>query len=228
MDGGTGEQGRILTVANIVLAVFIAAALIGFAIFGFVKDPPKEKSGTQHADTAARLRDRVIDPAKLIEAEIFPQRSFAVQSHRYTLLAQENLHSCPSAARGDRLIQALGNYECNQVIRGTMRDDSGQYAATLGIANLADAPGAAEIDQLLNDPGGNGAFTLQSLPNADNRLKSRKKVIDHRSQGHYLLFVTVVKLDVPDYDATDPVVTAMLRDGLDRLASVINARAPGG
>ncbi|MGH3430065.1 MAG: hypothetical protein ACRDQZ_21270 [Mycobacteriales bacterium] len=227
MDGGTGEQGRILTVVNMVLAVFIAAALIGFGIFGFVKDPPKDKSATQHADAAARLRDRVIDPAKLTEAEVFPQRSFTVQSDHYTLLAQEDLHSCPSAARGDRLIQALGNYECNQTIRGTMRDDSDQYAATLGIVNLADAPGAAEIDQLLNDPGRNWAFTLQSLPNVDNRVKSRKKVIDHRSQWHYLLFVTVVKLGVSDYDATDPVVTAILRDGLDRLASVINARAPG-
>src|SRR5438128_1986077 len=101
MDGGTDKQDRILTVANTVIAIFIAAALVVFGILGFVKDPPKAQRTPQRADANARLRDRIIDPKLLTQAEVFPQRRFTVASNHYTLLAQEDSKSCPPTARGD-------------------------------------------------------------------------------------------------------------------------------
>jgi len=60
-----------LTVVNIALAALIAAALVGFGLFDFVIDPPRHRPTTQHVDSAARLRDRNIDPAKLTQTEVF-------------------------------------------------------------------------------------------------------------------------------------------------------------
>lgn len=216
---------RRVHVVNVVLAVLVVFVAAGFVAAYLVQG--SDDSGTSKGDEALRLRDRGLDRKTFGIGELFPEQSFAVDNRRYTVLTKETSQRCDRTAIGP-LIATLSKYECSQVVRGTARDEFNQFAATLGVVNLADAPSAAEVDSLLQNPSVNGAFTLLTTPAIEPDLTAQKKVIDRDHVGHYVLFVTVTKLRVTEFEAGDPALTRLLKDCLTHLKDSVTKHGADG
>ncbi len=226
----TGGARRTLVWVNVALSLLIVVALVfcGIALLGNNSSSVRTPSRTLDVEVGERIRDRVGDPEKLRDSELFQARSFTIDLRRYTVSGISHTEQCEQTAHGDLVPRALEVYGCNQVLRATLLDESGQFAATWGIANLADAPGAAALDSLLNSPSDNGGFTLLQTPSIDNRLEARKSASAHRQTGHYVLFVIVVKLEVSDYDVNDPAIAQIATDAIGHLDAVVTDHASDG
>ncbi len=210
---------------NVVLTLLITVALIFSGIQ--LLDLMSLRASSRTPDTAAgqRIRDRVGDPERLRDSELFEARSFTIDSRSYTVSDIAEATPCRQATHGDRVPRALEAYDCNQVLRATLLDKSEQFATTWGVVNLADAPGAAALESLLNRPNVYGGFTLLQTPRIDAKLKTRKTAIAHRRTGHYVVFVIVIKLDVLDYDTNDAAIAQIVNDGISHLDKVVTDHA---
>ena len=216
---------RKIQVVNLVLVVLVALAAATFTSIYLVQN--SGDSDSAKVDETLRLRDRGVDTKKLTIGELFPEQSFVLDNRRYNVLTKESSERCDRTAIGP-LVTTLEKYECSQVVRGTVRDEFNQFVATLGVVNLADAPSAAEVDSLLQNPSVNGAFTLLTTAAIEPDLTAQKKVIDRDHLGHYVLFVTVTKLRVTEFEPGDPALTRLLKACLAHLKAAVTKHGSGG
>ena len=74
----------------------------------------------------------------------------------------------------------------------------------------------------------NGAFTLLTTAAIEPDLTAQKKVIDRDHLGHYVLFVTVTKLRVTEFEPGDPALTRLLKACLAHLKAAVTKHGSGG
>ncbi|GAB3999618.1 hypothetical protein GCM10029992_28930 [Glycomyces albus] len=113
-------------------------------------DTEPSEDDASDADEAPEVVDpiesRETDPEPLSVAELFGSSTFtpAGADGSYEVLETEELADC-SEAGIEELAELLADSGCTQVVRATVIDSGGEFAATAGVVNLTDAAEAEEL-----------------------------------------------------------------------------------
>ncbi|PZG17828.1 hypothetical protein C1I98_38560 [Spongiactinospora gelatinilytica] len=109
---------------------------------------------------------RTTDKHPLTLKEVFPD----AKAGSYVRTARRLDKKCKDAATGDKLVKALDDADCNQMLRATYRDKSGKIIGTVGVANLKTAKQASKVV----DAAAGGALEdyVKPLPGKDEATKT--------------------------------------------------------
>jgi hypothetical protein len=206
------------------LAAMIVLGLTAMAGFFMVAD---ERHGPE-AIAAGRdpLASRAVDPVPLSVGEVFPDSVAArpAASPAYQISVTHSDTDCGRATTGT-LGAVLAGYGCDQVVRAALAAPYSGFRVTAGLFNLADADGAAAVDDMVRrlvETGDGGFAALADDPDA-----SPTSPVGWRVRGHYLLYCvitgpggTLVAGDDPYVERiTSELVDGYLADALARRAS---------
>nr|WP_296074182.1 hypothetical protein [uncultured Actinoplanes sp.] len=191
------------------LAALIVLGVLG--MIGFLAVAGERRDATSTAATADPLADRSGDPAPLGLAEVFPDTE-QVPGTGYRVVVTHIDADCSSATVG-RLGPLLAGHGCSQVVRAAVTAPRSDYQVTVGVFNLADAAGAAEVDAGLRRLVETGDGSFASM--VDDPTGGPVGQVGWRTRGHYLLFCVITRpggvLVTPD----DPAATRITTDLVD-------------
>lgn len=212
-----------LVALAIVSALAVAAACAAGAFIVLQGDDPDQKP--QHAATGgaqessmedASHAPEVVDPIASREtdaepisvAELFGADAItpAGAAGPYEVLGTEELADCAEAGL-DELAELLADSGCTQVVRATVVSPDGEFAATAGVLNLADAD-EAEAMRAAIDAGLEGGFAALRTEGEAAELGRAATMVGYNTYGHYLMYVVIGRTDGEAIeDAGDPVRT---------------------
>ncbi len=230
-QGGTspGRPNRPLILAIAVVTVLAVCAAIALVLAlhhrghhtGQQADNPLP-SASESAGEA--ILNRQVDSKNLTVNEIFPYKTMTAGKAQYPIQGSELLNSCAEATYGQPLRDALNSYECSGVVRATIRDQPFEYVGTIAVADVADSAGAAEINDLLNDPQSNGGFLVKNAGDVTVN-HTQHRIADSKVYGHFVLVVIVAKRDPNStFDARDSGVKNFMRDSFDYMGNQLSHR----
>ena len=218
------EPQRVVHLLTQGIAALILLGLTGMIGFLVLADRQAREPVTTLAPDL--LGSRASDPAPLGLRELFPddrQVRPAGADGPYRIAAHGVETDCARATTGE-LGAVLREHGCSQVVRAGLTAPYGGYRVTAGVFNLADAAGAAQVDDLLRPlvEGGDGGFA--TLPAADPAVAQ----MGWHVRGHFLLYCVISRPDGALLTADDPYaprITAELVDG--HLGGALLSRASG-
>lgn len=168
-----------------------------------------EASGDEEApEVVDPIESRETDPEPLTVAELFGSSTFtpAGAAGSYEVLESEELDDCSEAGIED-LAEILADSGCTQVVRATMVDSGGEFAATAGVVNLENAAEAEELREAVES---GGKFAVLRTGGDASELGRAKTMLGYIAYGHYLLYVVIGRTDGEDLtEAGDPVLTVV-------------------
>ncbi|MCO8275724.1 hypothetical protein M1L60_34605 [Actinoplanes sp. TRM 88003] len=131
---------------------------------------------------------------------------------------------CGTATTG-RLGPVLVGRGCSQVVRAGLTAPYGGYQVTAGVFTLADAAGAAEVDDLVRGlvEGGEGGFS--SFPAGPGDASAAQ--VGWRTRGNFLLYCVITRPDGHVVPADDPYAARITAELVDTHLgeSVLGGRA---
>jgi len=210
------------------LAVAGACAAGAFIVLREGEPNPSASSAEPAADHSSSVDDpgaapEVVDPiasratdtAPISVEELFGADSItpAGGTGAYEVLETEELSNCADAGL-DELADLLDDADCSQTVRATLINPDGEYAATAGVLNLADA---AEADSLRAaiEAGLEGGFAALRTDGEAAELGRAATMVGYNTYGHYLMYVVIGRTDgEPIEQASDP-VRAIVGDLVD-------------
>lgn len=209
------------------LAVVAACTAGAYIVLNEGEENPTAQPGSddsepsEDADSEADEAPEVVDPIESREtdseplsvAELFGSTTFtpAGADGSYEVLETEELADCSEAGLED-LADLLADSGCTQVVRATMVDSGGEFAATAGVVNLADATEAEELREAV-ESGGN--FAVLRTGGDASELGRAKTMVGYIAYGHYLLYVVIGRTDGEDLTAADDPVLTVVNDLVD-------------
>lgn len=161
------------------------------------------------------IASRATDTAPISVEELFGADSITPVggTGAYEVLETEELSNCADAGL-DELADLLDDADCTQTVRATLINPDGEYAATAGVLNLADA---AEADSLRAaiEAGLEGGFAALRTDGEASELGRAATMVGYNTYGHYLMYVVIGRTDgEPIEEASDP-VRAIVGDLVD-------------
>jgi hypothetical protein len=170
------------------------------------------------------ISNRAKDSTPLTAREVFPGKTVTVNERTYTVLETEAITECADAAHGGT-VTAVTAADCTQVVRATVKDPSGTYIATLGLANLKDSASANAVRDSAEDPN-KGSFVPFKVAGTDAAAFGDKAgfVSAVLTNGHYAQFALVGMADNQQPSMKDPRVDQILADLLKALEDPIDDR----
>ena len=154
------------------------------------------------------IESRESDPDPVTVAELFGSTEFtpAGASGPYEVLETEELEDCAEAGL-EELADWLADSGCTQVVRATLVDAGGEFAATAGVVNLADAAEAEQLRAVIESGGNLGVLRADGDASELGRAKT---MLGYIAYGHYLLYAVIGSTDGEDLtEADDPVLTVV-------------------
>jgi hypothetical protein len=222
------RAAQFLTTGLAALIVLALTGLIGFFIVA------EERRGSPAGASATpqptdELGSRAADPAPLTLQEVFPDpaevRPAGKPAYRITMTHIDNV--CRTATTGT-LGAVLEDRGCTQVVRASMAAPYGGYEVTAGLFNLADAAGAAAVEDRVRKlvETGDGSFAAMAVGElGTDPATPPTSLVGWHNRGHYLLYCVITRPDgrmVPNDDPTAARITTDLVD--DYLNSTVLGR----
>jgi hypothetical protein len=166
-------------------------------------------------EVADPIASRETDAAPISVEELFGANEFtpAGASGAYKVLETEELENCAHAGL-DELAEILADADCTQTVRATLINPDGEYAATAGVLNLADAAEAEALRAEI-DAGLDGGFAALRTDGEAEELGRAATMVGYNTYGHYLMYAVIGRTDgEPLEDAGEP-VRAIVGDLVD-------------
>lgn len=166
------------------------------------------------------ISSRATDPNPVTTDELFGRATITYNGRTFTRLAVEAPPTCTKATSGTATA-AIQNSTCSQVLRATYVDNTRQYVATVGIANMADEANAKAVgDAIFSDPN-KGFWTPLKVPGTAaanfNNTSASVVICSNKNRGHYIGWSIVAKADGSNTNTNDPPAKDM---GQGLLASI--------
>ena len=178
---------------------------------------PAEAEAEPDPIAAGMLASRTVDAAPLTVEEVFPDgevvRPASAAPYRITMTHIDT--DCGRATTGE-LGLLLAAHGCSQVVRAGLVAPYGDYQVTAGLFNLADAPGAADVDGRLRQlvETSDGSFATLPTGHTDPDALPTAQV-GWRTRGHYLLYCVITRPHGELVAAGDPVAVRITSDLVD-------------
>jgi len=226
------RTAQFLTTGLAALIVLALTGLIGFFIVAEERRGRPAEASTIPADPD-ELATRSADPKPLSLEEVFPDPALVrPPGHPAYRITMTHIDSeCRIATTGS-LGALLEERGCTQVVRASLATPYGDYQVTAGMFNLADATGAAAVEEQVRRlvETGDGGFAAMAAgePGADPAAPAASQVGWH-SHGHYLLYCVITRPDgrmVPNDDPNAARINTELVD--DYLAGTVLAKRRSG
>jgi hypothetical protein len=222
-----------VTTALIVVGVIVLAlvAVGGYLLInsGQSSPPAKQPAKGTAASKARDISTRDVDQAALTEQEVFPGQQIAVHAAAYQVLKTQAT-DCQNAATDD-IAKLLGDLNCTQVVRGTLKSPDGQFLITAGVFNLKDEASANKAYESIKPAldAQKGRFTGLAAGDGTEAIVRAPTTLGWHPLGHFLAYAIVARADGKPIAADDAaskevisdIVEGHLRDG------IIGARAAG-
>jgi hypothetical protein len=217
------------------LGALIMAGIFGLSGFFIIAD---ERHG-HGAEAAPRqpvpVRDissRRLDDRPLSIGEVFPAPEVQPVSGMSYRIGMTHIDTdCPIATTG-AVGSLLKVHGCSQVVRAGMTAPYGGYHVTAGVFNLADADGAAQVDdqvgRLVEAGGGSFAAMAGGLPGTDPTRQPLAQVAWHH-RGHFLVYCVISRPDGQVVRDDDPYAGRITTDLVESYlgGTVVGARTLG-
>ncbi|NUS71957.1 MAG: hypothetical protein HOQ05_00970 [Corynebacteriales bacterium] len=217
-------SARRLLTAVLTTATLLGLASIVLATAALTYEPSKKENGGKgNPLKPASLTSRNGTP--LQESEVFGGNNFTSRGREYQILAKDTRTNCAEAGDGTGLSQALAQHDCTQVIRATVKSADGLWALTIGVADLADSAGATAVDESITDAR-QARFTIMN-PSGIDLNDGRRIFVQHRTEGHYVLYGAIASLGNSPVDGSTPGLTQALDDGEAYLDEALRLHALG-
>ncbi|MEU6858995.1 hypothetical protein AB0B28_09020 [Glycomyces sp. NPDC046736] len=173
------------------------------------------ESGSDAPEVVDPIAARETDAAPITVEELFAAASFtpAGAAGAYEVLEAEELTDC-AAAGLDELAELLGDADCTQTVRATVVNPDGEYAATAGVLNLADAEEAEALREAI-DAGLEGGFAALRTDGAAEELGRAATMVGYNTYGHYLMYVVIGRTDGEAIESADDPVRTIVGDLVD-------------
>jgi hypothetical protein len=198
-----------------------------------------EKSGPSEARTGASqgpqprdITSRTVDPAALTEAEVFPSNNIIAAPNEppYEILKTQNSPDCKVAAADD-LGKLLVEAGCNQVVRATMKNPTGDYLVTAGLFNLTDQAAAKTafdgVKAIID--GQKGRFIGMSAgPNTGtDAIVKAPTSLGWNYRGHFIAYCVIARVDGQAFAVNDQYPNQITFDIVETYleGGIIGARA---
>ncbi|GAA4907758.1 hypothetical protein LX16_3166 [Stackebrandtia albiflava] len=167
---------------------------------------------------------READPDPLTEAELFPGEVITVSDARYPVVAVESVPGCEAAA-SEEMAALLAAGDCAEIVRATVLTADEEYAATVGVVNLADSAAATGLRDEI-ESGAGGAFTALRSDGVTSELGLSPTVLGFNTYGHFLVYAVIGVVDGEPPSREDPRVATLVADLVDgHLVSRLESRA---
>jgi hypothetical protein len=220
VPGGPQRAAHLMTKGLAALIVLGVTGLIGFFIVADHRHGSAAEAST-NPDAGEQLSSRAVDAAPLTLEEVFPDPNEVrpgTGTAPYRIVMTHIDSECRIATTG-ALGPLLEEHDCSQVVRAGMTTPYGDYRVTAGLFNLADADGAAAVEDTVRGlvETGDGSFAAMTAgePGSDPVAPPASQVGWHH-HGHYLLYCVITRPGgavVPDGDPNAVRITADLVDG---------------
>jgi hypothetical protein len=210
------------------LAVAAACAAGAFIVLREGEPDPAAPSAEAAADQPSVVDEtvgapEVVDPIASRETdaepisveELFGANAISPEggTGAYEVLETEELSDCADAGL-DELAELLEDADCTQTVRATLINPDGEYAATAGVLNLADAEEADALRAAI-EAGLEGGFAALRTDGEAEELGRAATMVGYNTYGHYLMYVVIGRTDgEPIEEASDP-VRAIVSDLVD-------------
>jgi hypothetical protein len=230
-DGADSSRSWLTTLLIVVAVVVLALVALGgyLLINSGQSNPPAKRSASGAGVKARDISSRDVDQTPMTEKELFPSPQIVVGSASYQVLKTQAA-DCQSAASDD-LAKLLGDLDCSQVVRGTLRSPDSQFLITAGIFNLKDEASANKAYETIKPTldTQKGRFSGLAAGDGTEAIVRAPTTLGWHPLGHFLAYCIVAHADSKPIAADDPaskqvisdVVEGYLRDG------VLGARAAG-
>ena len=210
------------------LAVAAACAAGAFIVLREGEPEPAAPSASAEPDARSSVEEpigapEVVDPiasratdtAPITVAELFGATEFtpAGATGAYQVLETEELENCADAGL-DELAEILADTDCTQTVRATLINPDGEYAATAGVLNLADAAGAEALRAEI-DAGLEGGFAALRTDGEAEELGRAATMVGYNTYGHYLMYAVIGRTDGEPIEDADEPVRAIVGDLVD-------------
>jgi hypothetical protein len=166
-------------------------------------------------DVVDPIASRATDTAPISVEELFGADSITPSggTGTYEVLETEDLSNCADAGL-DELAELLDDADCTQTVRATLINPDGEYAATAGVLNLADA---AEADSLRAaiEAGLEGGFAALRTEGEASELGRAATMVGYNTYGHYLMYVVIGRTDGEPIEQASNPVRAIVGDLVD-------------
>ncbi|MCC3765023.1 hypothetical protein K3N28_18345 [Glycomyces sp. TRM65418] len=210
------------------LAVAAACAAGAFIVLREGEPDPGASSAAPASDRQSSAEEptdapEVIDPiasretdaAPISVAELFGAQTFtpAGAAGAYKVLESEELADCADAGL-DELAELLADADCTQTVRATLVNPDGEYAATAGVLNLADAAEAEALRAAI-EAGLEGGFAALRTDGEAEELGRAATMVGYNTYGHYLMYVVIGRTDGEDLEEAGEPVREIVGDLVD-------------
>jgi hypothetical protein len=161
------------------------------------------------------IASRATDTAPITVEELFGANEFtpAGATGAYQVLETEELANCADAGL-DELAEILADADCTQTVRATLINPDGEYAATAGVLNLADAAESESLRAAI-DAGLEGGFAALRTDGEAEALGRAATMVGYNTYGHYLMYVVIGRTDGEPIEDADEPVRAIVGDLVD-------------
>jgi hypothetical protein len=151
---------------------------------------PSNQACVQQYGPYCHIESRILDPAPLTLAELFPpvvnnEASGGHITSSFTLETTKLDTTCSSAVIGQPLITTLKAGACSQVLRASYLSGDGKIMGTIGVINLATTSEAHHAGKVV----GQNDFIapLATKKGVASKLGQGTGVVEAQYKGHYLI-----------------------------------------
>ncbi|WP_163508556.1 hypothetical protein [Fodinicola acaciae] len=232
-----------LIVTLVVIGVVVLLALCGgggYLIYAANQPKPKptpsQSTGPTQGPTespspspsaAHDISSRATDPTPVTTDELFGRTTVTYNGRTFTRLAVEAPPTCTRATSGTATT-LIASSNCSQVLRATYVDNTRQYVATVGIANMADEASAKSVgDAIFADPN-KGFWTPLRVPGTVaanfNNTSASVVICSNKNRGHYIGWSIVARADGGTTNTSDPPAKDMGQGLLANINLILNTR----
>ncbi|MCH7233075.1 hypothetical protein L0U85_19770 [Glycomyces sp. L485] len=174
-----------------------------------------EDAASDAPDVVDPIERRGTDAAPISVGELFGSAAFtpAGAAGQYEVLETEELADCADAGL-DELAELLADADCAQTVRATLVNPDGEYAATAGVLNLADAAESEDLRKAIED-GLEGGFSALRTDGAGAELGRAATMVGYNTYGHFLMYVVIGRTDGEPLEDADEAVISVVNDIVD-------------
>jgi hypothetical protein len=216
----------------VAVGVVVVITVCGLGAYFMVNGDRRGRSAppSSPGTGAVRVRDistRDVDPAPLTEQEVFPAQRITTGTSTYQVLKTQTT-DCQTATTDD-LTKLLGQMDCSQVVRGTLKSKDGQFLVTAGIFNLKDEASANQAYESIKPTldAQKGRFTGLPAGDGTEAIVRAPTTLGWHPRGHFLAYCIVARTDGKSGSADDPTYKQIISDLVETHLrdAVIGARA---
>jgi hypothetical protein len=204
-----------------VIAVVVVLGMCGLGTYMVVHDDNSVVAANQSSQPTAIQRDigsRAGDDALMTATDVFPNQQIVAEPNvaPYRQLGDVQVETnCRLGATGT-IATMLVAQGCNQMVRATFSTPDGTHFVTAGVFNLLDdkATKAAE-DALVKGVDAASRFTGYITTTPTQVIGRAPTNLAYLSDGHFLLYVVIVRTDGTESKANDPSIQVIVYDVLE-------------